>query len=143
MPRMQALTTRQALMLVGLTLVWGLNWPVMKVGVTGFPPLSFRMISLWIGVPLLGLGLLVLRTPLRVPRAHWGALFWLARIFHRSSATNEDGIALVCSKIQVSNLDQASGQCRSQTVPKKLTWVRWTLAKLADVWWRVDSTVAA
>jgi drug/metabolite transporter (DMT)-like permease len=78
MPRMQALTTRQALMLVGLTLVWGLNWPVMKVGVTGFPPLTFRMISLWIGVPLLGLGLLVLRTPLRVPRAHWGALFWLA-----------------------------------------------------------------
>ena len=25
-----------------LTLVWGLNWPVMKLGVTGFPPLGFR-----------------------------------------------------------------------------------------------------
>ena len=74
---MQALTTRQALMLIALTIAWGLNWPVMKLGVTGYPPLSFRMISLWIGAPLLGLGLLVLRVPLRVPRAYWGALFWL------------------------------------------------------------------
>ncbi len=74
---MQALTTRQALMLIALTIAWGLNWPVMKVGVTGFPPLTFRTISLWIGTPLLGLGLLLLRVPLRVPRQHWGALFWL------------------------------------------------------------------
>lgn len=74
---MQALTTRQAFMLIALTIVWGLNWPVMKVGVTGYPPLSFRTISLWIGTPLLGLGLLALRIPLRVPRAYWRALFWL------------------------------------------------------------------
>lgn len=64
-------------MLIALTIAWGLNWPVMKVGVTGFPPLTFRMMSLWIGTPLLGLGLLALRVPLRVPRAYWGALFWL------------------------------------------------------------------
>ncbi|KQP12549.1 DMT family transporter [Pseudorhodoferax sp. Leaf267] len=74
---MQALTTRQVLMLVALTIVWGLNWPVMKVGVTGYPPLTFRALSLWIGTPLLGLGLLALRIPLRVPRPYWGALFWL------------------------------------------------------------------
>lgn len=74
---MQALTTRQVFMLIALTIAWGLNWPVMKVGVTDFPPLTFRAISLWIGTPLLGLGLLLLRVPLRVPRAHWGALFWL------------------------------------------------------------------
>ena len=74
---MQALTTRQALMLIALTIAWGLNWPVMKVGVTGFAPLTFRTMSLWIGTPLLGLGLLLLRVPLRVPRQHWGALFWL------------------------------------------------------------------
>ncbi len=74
---MQALTTRQALMLIALTIAWGLNWPVMKVGVTGFAPLTFRTMSLWIGTPLLGLGLLLLRVPLRVPRQHWAALFWL------------------------------------------------------------------
>nr|WP_145548803.1 DMT family transporter [Variovorax boronicumulans] len=74
---MQALSTRQAAMLVALTLVWGLNWPVMKIGVTGYPAITFRVISLWIGAPLLGLGLLVLRQPLAVPRRYWGELFWL------------------------------------------------------------------
>jgi len=74
---MQVLNTRQALMLVALTLVWGLNWPVMKIGVTGYPPLTFRTLSLWIGTPLLGLGLLALRTPLAIPRAYWRDLFGL------------------------------------------------------------------
>lgn len=49
----------------------------------------------------------------------------------------------MCSKIEVSNLDQTSGQCRNQTVPKKLTLERWTLADWAEVWWRGDSTGAA
>lgn len=38
----------------------------------------------------------------------------LARIFHRSRATNEDGIALVCPKIQVSNLDQRAGNAEAK-----------------------------
>jgi len=32
------LTTRQLSVLVVLTLVWGINWPILKLGVTGFPP---------------------------------------------------------------------------------------------------------
>ena len=59
------------------------------------------------------------------------------------SPRSEDGIALVCPKIEVTNLDQTSGQCRSQTVPKKLTLERWILADWAGVWWRDDSTAAA
>ena len=39
---------------------------------------------------------------------------WLARIFHRSRATNEYGIALVCPKIQVSNLDQRAGNAEAK-----------------------------
>ena len=46
-------------LLVFLTLVWGINWPVMKVGVTGFPPLTFRTLSMWLGLPVLGLALVV------------------------------------------------------------------------------------
>ena len=42
--------------------------------------------------------------------AHLG----LARIFHRSRATNEYGIALVCPKIQVSNLDQRAGNAEAK-----------------------------
>ena len=38
----------------------------------------------------------------------------LARIFHRSRAINEDGIALVCPKIQVSNLDQRAGNAEAK-----------------------------
>ena len=39
---------------------------------------------------------------------------WLTRIFHRSRATNEYGIALVCPKIQVSNLDQRAGNAEAK-----------------------------
>ena len=53
---MQALTRQQLAILVLLTLVWGLNWPVMKLGVTDFPPLTFRALSIWLGLPVLGAG---------------------------------------------------------------------------------------
>ena len=43
-----------------------------------------------------------------------GGELWLARIFHRSRATNEYGIALVCPKIQVSNLDQRAGNAEAK-----------------------------
>lgn len=44
---------RQFFLLAFLTLTWGLNWPVMKVGVTGYPPLAFRSLSMWLGLPVL------------------------------------------------------------------------------------------
>ena len=75
---MQMLSRRQLILLILLTLVWGINWPVMKVGVTDYPPLTFRALSLILGVPVLALGLVVLKVPFRVPRAHWREVFWLA-----------------------------------------------------------------
>ena len=75
---MQKLSQQQLVMIVLLTLVWGVNWPVMKLGVTEFPPLSFRALSIWLGLPLLALGLVVLKVPFRVPRRHWPELLWLA-----------------------------------------------------------------
>jgi len=72
-------TRRQLALLVALTLVWGFNWPVMKVGVSGlpsapmpFPPLTFRALSMIFGVPVLWLALRWLKVPLSIPRAHWG-----------------------------------------------------------------------
>ena len=62
-----------------LTLVWGLNWPVMKLGISGdYPPLFFRTLSLWFGLPVLALGLKWLKVPFVIPRQHWRELFWLA-----------------------------------------------------------------
>ncbi len=75
---MQALTRRQLVILVLLTLVWGINWPVMKLGVTAYPPLTFRALSIWLGLPVLALGLLALKVPFRIPRRHWPELLWLA-----------------------------------------------------------------
>ena len=75
---MQSLTRRQLVLLVLLTVVWGINWPVMKLGVADYPPLTFRAISLVLGVPVLALGLLALKVPFRMPRRHWPELLWLS-----------------------------------------------------------------
>jgi len=75
---MPQLSRQQLIILVLLTLVWGLNWPIMKLGVTDYPALSFRALSIWLGIPVLALGLVVLKVPFRVPRQHWLALLWLA-----------------------------------------------------------------
>ena len=72
------LSRRQRIELVWLTLVWGLNWPIMKMGVTDCPPLTFRAISLWLGLPVLGLAMLCLKVPFFIPRDRYRELFWLA-----------------------------------------------------------------
>ena len=68
---MSVLSRQQLVILVLLTVVWGINWPVMKLGVGDFPPLSFRALSIWLGLPVLALGLLALKVPFRLPRRHW------------------------------------------------------------------------
>lgn len=83
---MQRLTATQLWLLMGLTLVWGINWPIMKLGVAGgFPPLTFRALSMWLGIPVLALGLIALKVPFRLPRGdanepylHWRELLLLA-----------------------------------------------------------------
>jgi drug/metabolite transporter (DMT)-like permease len=75
---MPVLSRQQLAILVLLTLVWGINWPVMKLGVSEYPPLTFRAISLWLGLPVLALGLAALKVPLRLPRRHWPELLVLA-----------------------------------------------------------------
>jgi drug/metabolite transporter (DMT)-like permease len=75
---MQRLSRQQLVLLVLLTLAWGVNWPVMKLGITAFPPLTFRAISIWLGLPVLALALVALKVPFAVPRRHWRELLRLA-----------------------------------------------------------------
>jgi drug/metabolite transporter (DMT)-like permease len=75
---MPSLSRRQLVTLILLTLAWGLNWPVMKLGVTDYPPLTFRAISIWLGIPVLAAALVAMKVPFRVPRRHWPELLVLA-----------------------------------------------------------------
>jgi drug/metabolite transporter (DMT)-like permease len=74
MTLMHALSRQQLILLVLLTIVWGVNWPIMKFGVTGFPPLTFRTVCMWIGLPVLALFLVWRRVPFRIAREHWREL---------------------------------------------------------------------
>jgi drug/metabolite transporter (DMT)-like permease len=73
-----AFDRRQILLLVVLTIVWGLNWPVMKLGVTGYPPLAFRALSMWLGLPVLAVLLAVQRIPLTIAEKDWRELVVLS-----------------------------------------------------------------
>jgi drug/metabolite transporter (DMT)-like permease len=83
---MQRLTPTQLWLLIGLTLAWGINWPIMKLGVSdGYAPLSFRALSMWLGIPVLAVGLRMLKVPFTLPRGdserpfkHWRELLLLA-----------------------------------------------------------------
>jgi drug/metabolite transporter (DMT)-like permease len=69
---------RAALPILALTLVWGCNWPVLKMGVSELAPLTFRALTL----PLAALGMLLVSRlcgdSIRVPRALWPRLALLA-----------------------------------------------------------------
>ena len=61
-----------------LALIWGCNWPVLKIGVNELAPLTFRALTL----PGMALGLLLMARlggdSIRIPRAWWGRVAWLA-----------------------------------------------------------------
>ena len=65
---------RQIGLLVFITIVWGFNWPVLKTGVTGYPPWTFRTLSMLLGLPVLYAMTRSLNVPLRVPRHEWREL---------------------------------------------------------------------
>lgn len=72
------LAPRDLWLLALITVVWGLNWPIMKIGVEGLPPMTFRGLSMALGLPVLAAIAAVRGIPLRVPREHWRELAVLA-----------------------------------------------------------------
>ena len=61
-------------LLVGLTLGWGLTWPIMKIGVLEVPPTTFRALTTPLAALLMLLIMFVSRVPLRLPEGRWGVL---------------------------------------------------------------------
>lgn len=72
------LAPRQLVLLVLLTLTWGINWPVMKIGVTEYPPLAFRALSIWLGLPFVYVAARHMGQSLRIDRRDWGEVARLA-----------------------------------------------------------------
>ena len=73
-PAAPAFDRRQIFLLLFITLAWGFNWPVLKTGVTGYPPWTFRTLSMCLGLPCLYLMTRLLKVPLRVARGEWREL---------------------------------------------------------------------
>jgi drug/metabolite transporter (DMT)-like permease len=78
MTALPQLTPRQLWTLLALTVVWGLNWPIMKLGVSGFPAWSFRALSMWIALPVMAALVFWRGLSFRIPRAQWPELLQLA-----------------------------------------------------------------
>lgn len=71
------LSAEGILLLIGLAIGWGINWPIMKFIITEIPPLSFRGFCLLLG----GLGILALARlsglPLQIPKAYVQKIMWV------------------------------------------------------------------
>lgn len=61
-----------------MTLVWGLNWPIMKLGLNDFPTWSFRALSMWLALPIMAALVLWRGFSFRIPRAQWPELLQLS-----------------------------------------------------------------
>lgn len=61
-------------LVVGLSLLWGINWPMLKIGLSEIPPWTFRAMMLGLGGPCLLAVVRALGTDIRVPRSQWWPL---------------------------------------------------------------------
>jgi drug/metabolite transporter (DMT)-like permease len=72
------LSLKDALLLVALTILWGINWPIMKVGVRDFAPLTFRALCMIGGLFVLAIIIKKGGLSFKVPKEHWKELTVIA-----------------------------------------------------------------
>lgn len=72
------LSPRQITLLVVLTLLWGLNWPIMKYSLRELSPMYFRAVTMSGGVLLLFVFYRLRGVGMALPRGSWGAVALLA-----------------------------------------------------------------
>ncbi len=71
------LSRTDALWLCVLTLLWGMNWPIMKLAVAAMPPMMFRTLSLAGGALFVAGVARWQGERLRIDRRWWGETAWL------------------------------------------------------------------
>ncbi|MBS1187421.1 MAG: EamA family transporter [Burkholderiaceae bacterium] len=67
---MTSFSRKDLFLLALLTLCWGFNWPIMKIGVTHYPPLAFRILGMAGALPVLWLAARMQGMPLAISRHH-------------------------------------------------------------------------
>jgi drug/metabolite transporter (DMT)-like permease len=71
---MTSLSRKDWMLLVVLTLCWGINWPIMKMAVHDFPPVMFRTLCMLGGLPALWLAARMQGASLAIPRRQIGTV---------------------------------------------------------------------
>lgn len=72
------LTRADLVLLVALSLMWGVNWPVMKLSLRELTPLWFRASTMTCGTLVLFAWFAVRGADMRLPRHEIARVFWLA-----------------------------------------------------------------
>ncbi len=75
---MTSLSRKDWVLLILLTLCWGINWPIMKIAVQNFPPIAFRTLCIAGAIPVLWAAARMQRTSLKISRDDLGTIFTLA-----------------------------------------------------------------
>jgi drug/metabolite transporter (DMT)-like permease len=75
---MTSLTRKDWFLLALLTLSWGVNWPIMKIGVRDFPPMTFRTLGMLGGLPAIWLAARMQRISMAIPHGEAKTIFRLA-----------------------------------------------------------------
>lgn len=73
-----SLSRRDLILLICLTLAWGLNWPIMKIGVQDLAPLYYRVLCIAGGLVFLYLYARAAGIDMRVPSGAWPRIIKLA-----------------------------------------------------------------
>ena len=75
---MTSFSRKDFILLVLLTLVWGFNWPIMKIGVTDFPALTFRILGTFGALPVLWLAARSQGMSMAIPKGQFMTVVHLA-----------------------------------------------------------------
>ena len=75
---MSRLSRKEWLLLAFLTVCWGRNWPIMKFGVTNFPPVTFRALGMIEALPVLYIFIRIKNESLAIPAGQLPSLIKLA-----------------------------------------------------------------
>ena len=75
---MNSFSRKDLILLALLTLCWGFNWPIMKIGVTNYPPLTFRVLGMIGALPVLWVVARWQGISLRMSATHFRPLVRLA-----------------------------------------------------------------